>query len=276
MDGIGFEAADRLGAEALAALWTDAYAGYFVPLAFTPAMLAAHVRRSGLDLSRSLVGRVDGEPFGLSLAGFRGQVAWIGGFGVVAARRRQGLAGRLMAEHLGRLDAAGAAETRLEVIVQNPAREVYRAAGFAETRRLTSWTGAPRRGAPVALGELSVAELAEAHGRLHASPPAWRRGLPTLRADLADGAAALGVRRDGRVRAYAVAAPTPDRLNLSDAAAEDVAAAAALLAGLAARWPGLPLRLIDEPAGTPLGQALRAAGLEVLLEQAEMARQAGG
>ena len=64
------------------------------------------------------------------------------------------------------------------------------------------------------------------------------------------------------------------RLFVFDAAAADEAAARRLLGALARRWPGLPLRLVDEPAGSPLALACEAAGLANPLNQVEMVRGA--
>ncbi len=64
--------------------------------------------------------------------------------------------------------------------------------------------------------------------------------------------------------------PKGQRLSLHDAAAADAEAGRALLGALAARRPGLSLRLIDEPPGTPIAEAAAAAGLSVDLKQWEM------
>lgn len=264
-------AADLTFADLLT-LWNGAYAGYFMPLVFDEAMLARHIRRSGLDLKRSVVGEVDGQPFGLSLAAFRKQgsisSAWIGGFGIIEASRRKGLATRLMGAHLKRLEAERVSETWLEVIDSNPAREVYRRCGFCETRALRMFEGmfAPGSGA----GEvLSAQIMAERHAALHPEPPTWRRQLPTLM----DGLTVEGATPVGVEGGYALALDQGgERLFVFDAAAVDEAAATRLLGALAARWPDLPLRLIDEPDGSPLARACEAAGLANPLNQVAMMR----
>jgi ribosomal protein S18 acetylase RimI-like enzyme len=260
--------ASDLAFDDLLSLWNGAYAGYFVPLVFERAMLERHVRRSGLDLSRSVVGAIDGEDFGLSLVGFRGERAWIGGFGVCEPFRRRGLATRLMAAHLQRLDAQGVVETWLEVIAANPAREVYHRSGFEEVRELKLYEGEPVPGAPGR--SISVAELAEAHASFNAVRPAWRRDMPTLDdAIRVEGASVLAVERG-----YAVAAMQGERLFVFDAAAEDVEAGERLLGALAAAWPGVSVRLVDQPAGSPLALACKAAGFSNPFDQWEMVRRA--
>lgn len=248
-------------------LWNAAYAGYFVPLKFDEAMLRRHIRRSGIDLERSLVGYMDGAPFGPSLAAFRGDRAWIGGFGIAEPFRRKGLATRLMQAHLDHLDAAGVAETWLEVIDENPAREVYRRCGFAETRVLRMYEGLPAAGEA---GEtFDVAGLTARHAALAAARPTWRRDLPTLiDAMEREGATAVGV--DG---ALAVAGVHGERLFVFGASAADSGAAQRLLAALSARWPEMILRIVDEPENSALSMACAAAGFANPLNQVEMVRR---
>lgn len=268
-----FSSAADLSWSELAALWNRAYEGYVVPLSFSPEVMEAHVRRSGIDLGRSVVGLIGGEPFGLSLAAFEGGEAWIGGFGVAADRRRQGLASRLAAAQAEALDAAGVRETRLEVIDVNPAQEVYGRVGFVRTRVLTSFEidlPGVERGPFVALDPEA---LGEAHARLNPEPPTWRRRVPVLGRTVEDGiAAALGIERDGRIGAYAVVGAPAERVALFDAAAQDEAAADALLQALASIRPGATLRLIDEAGETPLRIALGRRGARRLIGQYEMTR----
>jgi ribosomal protein S18 acetylase RimI-like enzyme len=274
----GFTPAAALDLAALTVLWNRAYAGYFVPIVFDDATMARHLRRAGVDLGLSLVVQVDGEACGLSLAARRDVRGYIAGFGIAAERRRQGLAGRLIAAQLERLRDAGVRQAQLEVIAVNPARAVYRAAGFADGRVLQLLAGTlddGPAGAPPTVEPLDAAALAQAHAALHgAALPTWRRQLPTLLGALAhDGAEAVALRHpDGRWRACAVLvdAPAQPAIGLLDAVADDEAAGRALAAALAARHPGRAWRLGDEAADTPLNAALRACGWQAGLEQVEM------
>ena len=259
----------------LAAVWRQAYDGYYVPLAFDAEQLMRHVTWSGIDLALSVVGHMDNRAFGLSLVARDGDRAWIGGFGVAPAFRRKGLATQLMQGHAERLDAAGIGSTRLEVIDVNPAAEVYRRAGFVETRTLDVWSGElPEAGRTFEALELD--DLAEAHPRLHGVEPSWRRGLKRLRLILADQpeARVLGVRRDGRVVAFAIILDLPDRFGLFDAAAQDLEAARDLIAALAAERPAAQIRLVDEREGSPVAEALAEQGFTVGMRQFEMTRLA--
>ena len=267
--------ASDLSPRELLALWNAAYSGYIVPLTFDQPMLDRHIRRGGLDLTRALVGVIDGDDFGLSLAAYRDEGgvhrAWIGGFGIAEAFRRRGLATRLMQAHLDRLDAEGVAEVWLEVIDVNPAREVYRRCGFAEVRKLLVLDGAPVAGGLGHGEDLSAEALADRHAALNPVRPTWRRDMPTLIDGLeVEGAAAVGV--DG---GYAVALEQGERLAVLDAAAADVDAGAQLLGALAARWPGRPIRIVDEDPASPLARACLQAGLSVPLRQVEMTRSRG-
>ncbi|MBS0295321.1 MAG: GNAT family N-acetyltransferase [Proteobacteria bacterium] len=268
--------ASDLSISDLAAVWREAYAGYFVPLQFDEAQLARHVRWSGIDLVLSVVGFEGDEPFGLSLAARARDEAWIGGFGVAPDFRRMGLATRLMQAHVERLDAAGVASTRLEVIDVNPAIEVYRRAGFGETRELQVWEGVLAGDGEPGVA-MSRAELAEAHARLHSAEPSWRRGFGRLCAILDDTEARpIGIARDGRIVAFAVVLDLPDRFGLFDAAAEDEAAGLSLLSALAAVRAEAQMRVVDEPDDTPLALALKAAGFKRTIRQFEMVRPRGG
>ena len=63
----------------------------------TEAWFADHVRRNDVDLTRSPRWTVGGELSGAALPAFRGDRAWVGGFGVVPAYRGRGLARRYLA-----------------------------------------------------------------------------------------------------------------------------------------------------------------------------------
>jgi ribosomal protein S18 acetylase RimI-like enzyme len=267
--------ASDLAVADLAAVWRQAYDGYFVPLQFDEMQLARHIRWSGLDLSLSLVAFEGEAPLGLSLAAHAHGRAWIGGFGIAPAFRRQGWATRLMQAHAERLDAAGISDARLEVIDINPAIEVYRRSGFQVVRELLVWEGD--------LGEVGSAgialardDLARVHARLHRTEPSWRRGLKRLFNILDDGETqVIGVERAGQVTAFAVILDQPERFGLFDAACADQAAGQALLAALAAIRPGARVRVVDEADDTPLARALQAAGFERTIRQFEMVRARG-
>jgi len=264
--------ADGLSPAALTALWNQAYEAYFVNIEFTPEMMARHLRRAGIDLALSRVLWRDGVAAGVSLVARRGARGYLGGFGIVLAQRRRGLAARLLSAQLDALRAAGLREVLLEVIEQNPAREVYARGGFELQRRLLVLDGLPDSLPAAPSVALDDEALSAAHARANDRRPTWRRDLPTLRDAIAhDGARAFGVLRDGQPCAYAVTVAAGDRLTLLDAGALDDAAALALLGALRHRHPGLrQWRLGDEPEGTPLARVTQARGMVVAIAQVEM------
>ena len=72
-------AASTLGAEALLAVWNEAYRGYFVPFQFDAAMLQRHMLLGSIDLDRSCVWFDGNAPMAVALAGVRGTRARLGG-----------------------------------------------------------------------------------------------------------------------------------------------------------------------------------------------------
>ncbi|MBN8753279.1 MULTISPECIES: GNAT family N-acetyltransferase [Variovorax] len=258
----------------LTALWNRAYEGYFVPIAFDEQRFERHLRRGEVDLGLSRVLAVDGAACGISLVGRRGARAYLAGFGIADSHRRQGLATQLIKAQAAALSQARIAQALLEVIEQNPARALYRQAGFKELRTLDvrEWSferhrrKASTRPEPAALQQLhrACAEL---------SRPTWRREWPTvLDALVHEHAVPLGVWRNDIMCAYAVMPPAGDGQGaLLDAGALDETAAHELLDALGTARPGTRWRLVDEPEGSPLLRAASARGAVPVIRQVEMA-----
>src|SRR5947209_3749112 len=121
----------------LAELFTAAYEDYFVPFKVDEQALGFMVDAFDLDLAESLVTVEDGTPVGLANLGRRGERTWVGGVGVVPARRGAGIGEQLMRGLCDRARGAGAREMVLEVIVENaPAIALYQKLGFVRTREL--------------------------------------------------------------------------------------------------------------------------------------------
>ncbi|KWT93223.1 MULTISPECIES: GNAT family N-acetyltransferase [unclassified Variovorax] len=180
--------AGELSRAALAALWNQAYEGYFVPVAFDEQRFARHLRRANVELGLSRVLTAGGEPAGLSLVGRREARAYLAGFGIVRAQRRRGLARLLIEVQLAALPAAGVRDVVLEVIEHNPARSLYGQAGFEALRPLELLSGT-LEAQPAEPAVLGPADLAAVHA--HCSTVAQ----PTCDALTQENAAAIGVRR---------------------------------------------------------------------------------
>jgi GNAT superfamily N-acetyltransferase len=271
MSAVTFTPAAGLSLDALADLFTRSFADYFYPGITSTQTLARRVASENIDLLRSLVLRVDGEPAGVALLARRGERAWCGGFGVTLPYRGKGHAHALAEALIEEARESDAARFSLEVLTRNErALRVYERAGLRIARRLLilswrpddSWAPDPHD----TLDQADPADLVLNHfAALHPAPPAWQREpaallvLPELYG--------LALRERGETLAYAIA-QGEGALRLQDFAARDPAAAARLIAALQARSGGITS--VNEPAESPLTPAFLRAGFVVADEQHEM------
>jgi ribosomal protein S18 acetylase RimI-like enzyme len=268
-------AAAELTPDELLHAWNLGYAGYFVPLRFTPQMLEAHLRCGGVDLARSRVWSERGEPVGFSLLGVRGSRGWIGGFGVTPAFRGRGLSYRLFQQHVDELRASELAHLQLEVLTPNWARKVYERAGMRVTRTLKVLRGSLRGGDSPSgqAGQATPVEPGDAFGhlaRLHAHhAPAWNREPAWVREALGAGSGALTVGRADRPAGAVVWAEQTGGIRILDAAAEE-GAGGDLVRALGSHLPGRTVMVLNEPDGSPVHRALLADGFEEPHAQYEM------
>ena len=218
----------------------------------------AHVERNGVDLARSRRWTIDGALSGVVLLAFRGERAWIGGFGVVPEFRGRGLAQRYLAETLAIARAAGAASIELEVLVHNaPAVRLYERAGFERIDEVVVWVREALRApaesdrAPV-LRAYDAAALA-ALARTPAS--CWQREPESVGAAAPFETVVVGA--DESPDAYAFVR-RGERAGILDARAHDAVAASALVAALDARVAAHAMALVNEPAHGALHDALSA------------------
>ena len=273
---LDFHPADVLPLGELTLLWREVYANYPVPLPFTEDELGRFIALSSIDLGLSQIAVVDDAPVGLSLSARTADTAWIGGFGVVDSHRRTGVGLALIRHQCRELESAGVAAMRLEVMAANRARRLYATAGFVDRRRLYSFNSpAVGRGGADPLVVLQPDQLPALPRRLHvgASAAPWQREIEgVMRAVERDRLTILGWSREGRVAAYAVELTSGGVSRLIDAAAEDERAAEALVASLASRTRGRRLSLGDEPAESPIAQALRRFGAAPRTQRYEMMR----
>jgi GNAT superfamily N-acetyltransferase len=218
----------------------------------------AHVERNDVDLARSRRWTVDGALSGVVLLAFRGERAWIGGFGVVPEYRGRGLAQRYLEETLAVARASGAVSAELEVMTHNtPAVRLYERAGFEPIDDLVAWTRAPLRPADEADPEPVMRAFDAAAITALARTPAscWQREPESVAA--AAPFEALFTGSPEAPDAYAFVR-RGERASIVDARAHDSAAAAALLAALDAQVPSYTLGLVNEPARGALHDALTA------------------
>lgn len=272
---LDFHPADVLPLGELTLLWREVYANYPVPLPFTEDELDRFISMSAIDLGLSLVAVADDVPVGLSFAASAREDAWVGGFGVVDVHRRTGVGLALMRRQCQVLENAGVERTRLEVMSTNRARRLYGTAGFVDRRRLVSFNSPAMGVGADPLVVLQPEQLPDLHRRLHVGVSAapWQREEGNvMRAVLRDRLTVLGWRSGAGIAAYAVEQNSGGVSRLIDVAAESSHAAEAIIASLAARVRGRRLCLGDEPADSPIAQALRRFGAAPRTQRYEMMR----
>ena len=248
MPELRLEPATALTIAELAAVFTRGYEGYFVPMTLDEAAMRLFVDAFDVDLARSRVAFLDGEPVGVANLAVRGDRAWVAGIGVAPSARRHGVGLALMEAIL----AEAPATVTLEVLEQNePAIALYRRLGFEPSRILEIWS---------LTEEVAPVELQEVEAR-----PLGLDDLPWQRADASLPPDAIRLDAgDGAVLLRAVA-PAVSVLQLR---AADVATAELLLR--AARSRGESLRYVNVPEGDVASEALARLGGVVQLRQLEL------
>jgi ribosomal protein S18 acetylase RimI-like enzyme len=257
--------ASGLAAAELARLFTAGYEGYAVEITVDEATFVLMVDAYDIDLDRSRVAFRDGEAVGIALLAVRGDAAWIGGLGVVASARRQGLGRLLMDAVLREARTAGLAAVGLEVLEQNaPAIALYDRLGFRTTRSLEVWSLEE----PVGVSDAVAVGVAGAHAWIRAhrqTPEPWQRADGSV-ANLS-GVEALALGEEGAV----LLRVSGGRVSVLQLGATGGRAARELLAG--ARACGESLTFLNVPEGDVASGALRELGGRITARQLEMTRR---
>ncbi len=189
----------------------------------------------------------------------RGADAWIGGVGVVADRRGQGIGEQLMRAVHEQARARGVTRLWLEVLVQNePAVRLYEKLGYAHVRDLEVWS---------LDGELVFQKhkvpsvpVAEAVGRSAERLP-WQRADASV-ANLADAHAVADARGSLVYRSAGGIA------SIIQLAADDEDAIRDLLGSLPDETTGI--RYVNVPEGDPVNAVLESLGGTQAARQHEM------
>jgi ribosomal protein S18 acetylase RimI-like enzyme len=177
---VELRSASTLPLAALVELFNRAYEGYVIPFRLDAAIFRFMVDAYDLDLDASCVAFDGDDAVGLGNLGLRGEDAWIGGVGVVAAARRRGIGETLMRALHDEAGRRGVRNVWLEVIDRNEsAYELYVKLGYRIVREVEVWSLA----AAPAGGDAREVPAAEARARvdeLRQEREPWQRAAGTL------------------------------------------------------------------------------------------------
>lgn len=243
----------------LAALFTAGYEGYFMPVSIDEETFSFMAATWDYDLTGSMIARDDPADVGLCMLGVRGEDGWIGGVGVVAERRGEGIGEQLMRAVQDEARARGVQRLSLEVLTQNePALKLYEKLGYRHVRELEVWSLDKR----IVLQEHKVPSLAvaDAVGRSGERLP-WQRADASV-AKVADARAIAGERGSLVYRSAA------GIVSLLQVVAESEDAIHELLGSLPDGTVGL--RYLNGPDGDPVNAVLESLGGKQVARQHEM------
>lgn len=269
------EPADTIDTEALAALFTETFTGYFVPTKVDEPAMTLMTRAFDIDLTRSVIGLEDDRRVAMGLLATRASRGWVAGMGVVPDARGKGHGRDVMDALIVEARAARMHDLDLEVLVQNTGAEhLYASLGFRRVRTLDIWRGtaAPTEAPTDAVTPIAVEAALDLAERWNTEPIPWQRARRTLErtgftfeahvAERGGAPVAVLVHRvaDNRCAIAAVAAAPP----------ADDGALETLLRHALSRAPGAAVQLLNLPEGDPAGATLARVGLAVELRQYEM------
>jgi len=138
--------ADTYTVQELTDLYNQTRVDYLVPMPMNADRLNEYIHDFDVDLHHSCVAKTsDNKILGLSMLGFRKEIAWITRLGVLPDTRRHGTGSALMDGMLNGAKNLGAKEIHLEVIKNNePAYQLFLKSGFVETDTYHVMRHAPR------------------------------------------------------------------------------------------------------------------------------------
>ena len=259
MGSVALEPASRFTHAELAALFTAGYEGYFMPVSVDEAAFAFMARSWDYDLDGSLVASDGGEHVGLCMLAVRGPDAWIGGVGVIAGRRGEGIGEQLMRAGEVRARERSVERLWLEVLVQNePAVKLYEKLGYSQVRDLEVWS--LDGGLVLQEHKVPSVPVADAVGRSRDRLP-WQRADASV-ARLTDAHAVADTRGSLIYRASGGIA------SIVQLAGDDEDAIRELLGSLPDETTGV--RYVNGPEGDPVNAVLESLGATLTARQHEM------
>ncbi len=228
---------------------------------FTARSFNDFVLRNDVDLSRAIFSFDDEKPVGTIVFAQRGERAWLSLMGILPEYRRRGIGRTLFGAAVDAARTSGATQIEFEVVQRNIAvQEMYKGFGFRTDGELYVW--ARKRNRAASNGLVPRKQSLATVERVASRPSAcWQRE-------------AIGVARTPSILiegegAYAFVRLRDDSAYVLDAGARDEMSAAALLRELDARIP-YDITLFNEPATTPLTNALAEAGWKIVERQFRM------
>jgi ribosomal protein S18 acetylase RimI-like enzyme len=256
-----------------AAGFTEGFSGYVVPMNATPQSLLLRIERDNADRDASFVYFDGDRPAGILLIGRRGDRSRIGAIGMGPTIRGRGFGRSVMLQAIDAAKARGDQRLSLEVIDSNEkARDLYLSLGFTISRKLVGFGRsrklavpdvAPAEECPLDTAVAMLAAFADADLSWQTDPRSFETAAPPLKGfSLADKACVLLDDSAADIRLYGLAVdPAYRRQGLGRS----------LTDGLAARYPGRKLYIIENvPAGL-LDRFMRRIGWrKSALTQSEM------
>jgi ribosomal protein S18 acetylase RimI-like enzyme len=266
--------ASRVDYADLTATFNRAYQDYIVPLQLNGDELHHVIVQNSINLDASRVVLVDDQLIGLGLLGQRNGRGWIGGVGIVPQARGRGYGRRLMDALLRAAGYLQLATVQLEVISTNtPARRLYNALGFQETRELYSLECETPEAVsvPYLPWIVPAQKVLMLYEQLHHTPSPWQREPESLHV-LMPQLNAWTIEFQGEMLAAALGFVTDSGIVLSDVGLsngqED--ALKALLTWIHQQHPHLSMEMVNIAQQDPALHVMQGLGYQQTLVQIEM------
>lgn len=267
--------ASQFTIEELVTIYNRGRVDYIVPMPMSVASLREYVQNYDVDLEKSAVGLLDGDPVGLNMLGVRPGRTWVTRLEVLPSKRGYGMGQRLMTrliDHSRRLEAS---HIILEVIKNNvPAHCLFHKLGFRETRMLLVIRrppGPPTHEAPDYTVQHLNQEQAIAFLDRRRSIPSWLDETPSL--VNAGSLAGLRIELDNGDWGWLVYQKTPlqlRRLVLQTEAGDPHQVGLALTRALHIRYPDTDTKSENLPLYDPHWSAMQEGGYLEAFRRIEM------
>jgi ribosomal protein S18 acetylase RimI-like enzyme len=274
-DGVMLVPASEFTFDELVTIYNQGRIDYIVPMPMSAISLREYVCNYDVNLEKSVVAMLDGEPAGLNMLGVRPGHTWVTRLEVLPNRRRCGLGQRMMTYVIERSKQLEVSYSVLEVIKDNqPAFHLFHKLGFREARELLVIRrppSPPMHDAPHYAIQYLDHERAIMLLRRRQSVPSWLDEIPSLLN--AGGLDALRVELENGDRGWLVYQKTPlqvGRLVLQTEVGDPHQVGLALIHALYARFPNTDTKSENLPVYDPHWPALQEGGFIEAFRRIEM------